>query len=277
MNIAYCFNGDWAEYIPIQIHALLTTNPWVENIILVYPFDKVSPDFAIKLDDIIENLYQPDLYKFTPNKPPCFREWAINRKIPTISTYNASTFPKCNVRGRFTQATMYRLLLPTICAGRRVLYLDADTLVVGDIKELYDYPLKQTQIIAGVKDSGIKPTHKYKLGIRDGIYINAGVILFDFSNQAFTNPEPVHKDWLKIAQTRSFSCNDQDIINMTCRHCIATVPSKFNVSSSTSLDLKDARIIHFAGPKQPWVDKLPHSEYWLEATRRYNACHKSIN
>lgn len=261
MNIAYCFNEKWAEYIPIQLHALLTTNPWVENIVLIYPFDKVSPDFAKNL-----HLLRSKISWLTQGKAD-----------PTFNHYNASTFPKCNVRGRFTQATMYRLLLPTICAGHRVLYLDADTLVVGNIKELYDYPLKQTQIIAGVKDSGIRPTHKYKLGIRDSTYINAGVILFNFSNQAFTNPEPVHKNWLKIAQTRNFSCNDQDIINMTCRHCIATVPSKFNVSSSTSLDLKDARIIHFAGPKDPWVAKLPHSEYWDEATRRYNACHRTTS
>lgn len=265
MNIAYCFNEKWAEYIPIQLHALLIHNPSVEHILLVYPFDKVSPDFAENLHKLIDILY--------PNIPGAM--YFVKPKSPVLNHYNASTFPKCNVRGRFTQATMYRLLLPTICAGHRVLYLDADTLVVGNIKELYDYPLKQTQIIAGVKDSGIKPTHKYKLGIRDSTYINAGVILFNFSNQAFTNPEPVHKNWLKIAQTRNFSCNDQDIINMTCRHCIATVPSKFNVSSSTSLDLKDARIIHFAGPKDPWVAKLPHSEYWDEATRRYHACHRT--
>jgi lipopolysaccharide biosynthesis glycosyltransferase len=198
----------------------------------------------------------------------------VKPKVPVLNHYDASNFPKCNVRGRFTQATMYRLLLPTICAGHRVLYLDADTLVIGNIKELYDYSLGESQVIAGVRDTGIRPTHKYKLGIRDSIYVNAGVILFDFKNPVFPS---LSKDWISIAQKRNLACNDQDIINMTCRHRIATVPSKFNVSSSTSLDLTDARIIHFAGPKEPWVAKLPHSEYWTEATRRYNTCHKPIN
>lgn len=250
MNIAYCFNENWAKHIPVQIHSLLTHNPSVENIILVYPFSKVPSDFALQL-----HLFRNEVYRISQGRAdPCFNH------------YDASNFPKCNVRGRFTQATMYRLHLPTICPGQRVLYLDADTLVVGNIKELYDFPLTESQVIAGVRDSGIRPTHKYKLGIRDAIYINAGVILFDFKNPALSS---LSQDWINIAQKRNFSCNDQDIINMTCRHRIATIPSKFNVSSSTSLDLKDARILHYAGPKDPWVEKLPHAEYWAEATRKW--------
>ena len=77
---------------------------------------------------------------------------------------------------RFTQATYYRILIPILTNIDRILYLDADTLVLKDLTEMYEVEFNDNYVL-GTLDyltSGID-----YLGIKSKKYINAGVLLLN--------------------------------------------------------------------------------------------------
>ena len=66
------------------------------------------------------------------------------------------------VRG-ITKATYFRLLIPWIIPDRdKVIYLDGDIVVTGDIAQLYDYPADPACLICGVRTPGFSTSDKIR-------------------------------------------------------------------------------------------------------------------
>lgn len=131
---------------------------------------------------------------------------------------------------RFTQATYYRILIPILTNIDRILYLDADTLVLKDLTEMYEVEFNDNYVL-GTLDyltSGID-----NLGIKSKKYINAGVLLL--------NLEKIRKDnkiydLLKYIRLLG---NDQTLINYVFYPKIGIMPSKYNIFNfNDELDVK---------------------------------------
>lgn len=83
-------------------------------------------------------------------------------------------------QARYTVATYYRLFLPEILAGGRVLYLDADTVVTCDIRKVLALPVGESGIAARPEPLTIDAIQPSSRGIvNPGHYFNAGVLLLD--------------------------------------------------------------------------------------------------
>lgn len=148
----------------------------------------------------------------------------------------------------------------------RVLYLDADVLVRGNLRDLWDIDL-QGKHIAAAPDVGypMGPDHKSKAP-----YFNAGVLLIDLS-QTRKSVAELHRLASKM-QHAEFK--DQDILNVHFRRNWIPLSLKWNAQGlgtyvkyhtpeRDALDfseMNDPRIVHFTGPLNPsLVDVLhPH-------------------
>lgn len=236
MNVVYCVTRDWVKHLELQIYCLLQHNRHVKNIYIIYEEggQEEIGNLKYKIDD---------LAKLTPE--PIF--------LHTQPVWK----PEYTVRGRFSQATMYRLLLPDIILQEKVLYLDADTLVVANLEEFYNQEL--SNYVVGVQDVKISNRHLRSIGYMDkSRYLNAGVLIF---NLELIRKQGLQKTWDYLARNKSYNANDQDIINITCGKCKDVVPNKYNSGLSCGFDATPS-IVHFDGPKDPWVDKHPLSSYW---------------
>jgi hypothetical protein len=74
---------------------------------------------------------------------------------------------------RYSQATYYRILSPIIFDIDRIIHIDADTLVLKDLSEMYEYDLGDNYFlgILDMKSDGVD-----FLGVKSEKYINCGVI-----------------------------------------------------------------------------------------------------
>ncbi len=209
------------------------------------------------------------------------------------------------VRDYFSTATFYRLGLDRLLPNhQRVIYLDCDTIVQGDLAELWQTDLKGC-VIGAVTDlimkhmvnqktpstqaSGAKPADVYlrdtlKMGELIDNYFQAGVLLLDLEQLRALNLE---QTMIKDLQSQSYWFLDQDILNKYFLGKVHFLDSRWNVVNSafdilSSLheswqkkleqDAQNPGIIHYAGfePK-PWNNpEAPFAyAYWFYLRRTF--------
>lgn len=186
------------------------------------------------------------------------------------------------VRG-ITKATYFRLLIPWIIPDRdKVIYLDGDIVVTGDIAKLYDYPVDDDKLICGVRTPGFSTNNKIRKEITQKEldykeYINAGILIFNSCRLREENFKPVFMSHID----KQYSFQDQDILNITCRGRIGFLPLKFNFIGHLRSEVKEELvsiglasqaqiaeaveapvIIHYAGAK-PWREFTPRWNEWV--------------
>jgi lipopolysaccharide biosynthesis glycosyltransferase len=196
--------------------------------------------------------------------------------------------------GRATEATYLRLEIARHVDADRALYLDADTLVTGDLRPLLRTPMGGRPIGA-VRDPqnpivghGIGLPGWADLGLpADREYFNSGVLLLDLAEcrrirffercAAFLTDHPRHvKFW------------DQDALNYVADDDWLRLERRWNTFPMSAIlrlpgdqyraehifpvaqliaDEPGAHILHFAGVGKPWLGRLPDGDI----NRRYAA------
>ena len=126
-----------------------------------------------------------------------------------------------------TIQTWFRTKLPELCSDLdKILYLDCDTLVPGDLSELFSIDL-DGKYLAGVKDVWNVDKYCKRLDIDSGVYINAGMILFNTeycrTNKFFNQITAYVKKNAKIIEMA-----DQDVINKVADVNKVVLHPKFN-------------------------------------------------
>jgi lipopolysaccharide biosynthesis glycosyltransferase len=148
--------------------------------------------------------------------------------------YNMSDLFMNRYNGRFSQATYYRILSPVIIDVDRIIYLDADTLILKDLSDMYNTELNNNYIL-GTLDyiaHGID-----SLGIKSEKVINGGVLLLNLDKIRKDNKI---YDLINIAYNGThLPCNDQSLLNYVFYPKIGILPYKFSIFNfEDDLDIK---------------------------------------
>ena len=169
---------------------------------------------------------------------------------------------------------MHKIYLPqTLKDVDKVIYMDGDTIVLKDLRELYDIDV--SQVYAAVAKDGIFyrfPKEMAEIGLdKRGFYFNSGVMLYNLKKQREDNIVEELETYIK---THEDFFGDQDVLNvvfgnklklMSYRYnCISTFfeeddlnfLSKYfgeNLPSQTFNIYENSTIIHYAGDK-PWQE-----------------------
>jgi len=143
----------------------------------------------------------------------------------------------------------------------KVLYLDADTLILDGIEELSSLVFEKNILLyavdekhwklSGMGDIDFAGNHLQKVGLISDRYFNSGVMLINlklwrstnFSNDLFTNLK-VHKDIIRWW--------DQDVLNISVGSQWNDLDKKFNALNLKTRLKDSAAIVHFTGASKPW-------------------------
>lgn len=158
--------------------------------------------------------------------------------------------------------TMYRLLLPEILSNvDSCLYLDSDTLIMGDIASIFETQDLADDYLAAVKDQYMIEETDYT---PDGLserrtYFNAGVLLMNLSRLRMYH---MQDEFLRFAG-KNYLQMDQDVLNVSCQGKVRFLPTKYNAFSF--LNVEHPVVLHFAGGNivRPWKYQLSwYSDEW---------------
>lgn len=183
--------------------------------------------------------------------------------------------------------TYYRFLIQqALPFYDKVLYLDSDIIIPGDIAKLYDTDLGDT-LLAAIHDidflGNLNVKHGKRMGYAKNIlkmrnpynYFQAGVLVL---NTKAMREQYTIKQWLTYASNMDYIYNDQDVLNICCEGKVTYLPWEWNVvhdcggrvgnlfvqAPNDSYDAymrsrSNPQIIHYAGYQKPWVD--PDCDY----------------
>jgi len=159
-----------------------------------------------------------------------------------------------------SRQTYYRYMIPVLFPEyEKVLYLDCDLVVKGNLKELWDIDISDSYA-AGARDTCIDPSdHKTWLGLaKNETYINAGVLLLNTKKMREDGMVEKLFENTKI-HVRVIRHQDQDVINLTLKKKVKVIDQKFNflsIQKRKKLDdpsiLDRSIIVHYVGERKPW-------------------------
>lgn len=159
-----------------------------------------------------------------------------HKKLKVINVSDQTIFRKDgpNYNSRFTYMAMMRAALFKLLKEHRVLSLDCDTIVDGDISYLWNLPLDGYYLAAGHEP------HK----TRDGfLAINCGVVMFNLKMMRDGKGDEI----IDALNTRPYAFLEQDAINEFCQGGIFDFEPEYNVHSWSVKTNKAPVIMHYAG------------------------------
>jgi lipopolysaccharide biosynthesis glycosyltransferase len=215
---------DYADGAAVMIKSFLDNNTWYSDEIIVICWGQLSAEQKRRIGSLSQKIifHEIDERAYSTAKVDGRRKWNY---VPA------------------TRFAMFKLL-----GYDRLVYLDADVVVVGDIQELFDTP-------ASFAACRLKLGMGFELRNQGGF--DAGV--FTVGSEFIS--EYVHDALVYIATGHQWSGN-QVVLNLYFADSVEYLSPIFNVTTYqlTAETFETARIIHFTGAEKPWHPTARFSE-----------------
>jgi len=184
-----------------------------------------------------------------------------NVKI-TIYYINKEVFKKFPTSVGWSYAIYYRFIMGKVLYGHvnKVLYLDADVLCIGSLKELIEINMEKYVIIGICDFLENFQTRMQELSIKNGKYFNSGVMYIDV-NRWFEEKISERAMQLLIKDPQKYKSFDQDVLNVLLDGKVYFADKKWDYMYDTMRMThqlpKHIRLIHLTGDK-PWQSWTQH-------------------
>lgn len=244
-HIAFGINNNHSKYIRVVINSIAVNNKNIDFYLHIIN-DGLSNSNKKKLNNEIYN--HPNL---------------------RIKYYNidAKIFEGLVTR-EWHVSTWYRILLPQLLDKdiKKILYLDSDTLVNGNLEELFKIDLKDYSLAAVPNVLYLKESYLKRLSMnKSENYICAGVMLI---NLEYWRQNDITEKIFSFANnySRLLVCPDQDAINVVNDGKIKLLP--FEYGYLLDFPGKQQSIIFHYGYLKPWkfTKNCPYFNIW----KKYN-------
>lgn len=177
------------------------------------------------------------------------------------------------LRDYYTGATYYRIFIASMFPEyTKALYIDCDTIVLGDVSELYHTELGDC-LIGAVADGAVAAVPEFRLytkevlGIDAKNYFNAGVILMNLLQFRKDN---FYEKFCRLLKQYKFSvAQDQDYLNVICKDRVRYIDEEWNKMPIGGETDKKPKLIHYNLTMKPWhYENILYKEYFWEYARK---------
>ena len=172
----------------------------------------------------------------------------------------------------FSVVTYYRLFIASLFPQYdKVIYLDCDLVVLGDVSELYNTDLGDN-ILGAAPEQFVQNTKEFReyaataLGVDPDGYVNAGVLVM---NLAAFRACGIEDKFVRLITEYDFDLLDPDqaYLNYLCLGKIHVLPNGWNKEPMPLPCEGKKNIVHYALYKKPWQydDVMDGAYFWAYA------------
>ena len=249
---------DYAKYAAACINSLMQhANPERDYRVIVM-YDRLSLRNRLRLRNLV-----------TKNCAIQFSKMKYNLYMQIIVRYCAKRSGSGDFFARpvyYYRAFIARMFLQY----DKGIYIDSDTILTGDIGELFDMDLGDN-VIAARPDLKVAMVPEFidyvekGLGIPHKDYVNSGVLLMDLKKLRKIHYITRMTDLIK--EDADLVAPDQDYLNTILKGKIKHLGKEWNCQPEGE-DPKGAKLLHFNLSKKPWYhDDVACGELFWEAVR----------
>lgn len=174
-----------------------------------------------------------------------------------------------HLRDYYSKETYYRIFIPNLFPQyKKVLYLDCDITVLGDVSELYNTHIHGFYV--GAAQEEVMQTYdvfgnyvEKADGINRKNYFNAGILLINC--RRWRNKFIAEKFVDLLNRYKFRVVQDEDYLNVLCKGHVRSISLGWNKTSykNDAFDDKDLRLIHWKINWRPWKYKnVLYEEYF---------------
>lgn len=170
----------------------------------------------------------------------------------------------------FGLAAYYRLFIQSLYPEYdKILYLDCDIVVLGDVSKLYHTQIGDN-LIAGVVEQFILRTPEFSKYTKEAVgvdaenYINSGIMIMNLKE--FRNYR-IEEKFVYLINKYNFDVIDPDqaYLNFLCQGRIKYLDVSWNRTPLECLVCENPNIVHYALYKKPWqYDDVYLGEYFWD-------------
>ena len=236
INIGFGINDEFCQHCACTMASILTNSDKNDDYKFFIVFDKLSEINKSKLTSLRK--IRPFDIEFLHIEPSEYQDFARFSSMP------ASSF--------------FRIKLFKLEEIDKILYIDSDTIVRKDLKEIYKINLSENYL-AGAKDILHETLKKQYNLSKNSIYINAGVLLINTKKTREVDMLQKVSEFLALFKDSQYS--DQDIINYSFQEKITEFDISYNFCFPYNCEYNkeyyysiasDPSIIHFITNNKPW-------------------------
>ena len=178
----------------------------------------------------------------------------------------------------FSIVTYYRLFIASLFPQYdKIVYLDCDLVVLGDISRLYNTELSDN-ILGVVSDQYVCNTKEFRayaekaIGVNPDTYFNAGVLVISLEQFRKNN---IESKFISLITEHDFDLLDPDqaYLNYLCFGKTHILPNGWNKAPTEITCEGDKNIVHYALYKKPWqYDDVIDGEYFWKYANKSPFC-----
>jgi len=244
-NVVYCFDANYQQHFAASLASLVSN----------YGGPPCSLHVHV-VTDVDSELLSNFLISFS-------KKTGINIELRKTDKYSERLLDGIpgkfiNTNGYLNRAAYYRILIPTLIDNSvdKVLYLDSDTIILKDIREIFDIDIGQSAASATLDVNSVSICQER--GFAE--YYNSGVMIMNL--KYWREKDIVRSCFEYISDENSdIVFADQCAINHILSGKIIPLPDRWNKVVSNSLSsqaqaeevLKSAFIVHFVTAQKPWL------------------------
>ncbi len=175
-----------------------------------------------------------------------------------VTSYLESISDKLPIRDYYSKTTYYRFFIaPMFPEYSKALYIDSDTVIQGDISELYNTDIGDSYLGACHEQAMVQVdeygTYVEKvIGISRHSFFNAGVMLINCD--MFRRHSVLEKftEYLKIYNF--VVTQDEDYLNLICKDRVFWLDQRWNTEMIGVINypIEEAKLIHYMMVSKPW-------------------------
>ncbi len=252
--IIFSTDDNYVPYLDVAISSL------IEN---------ASRDYSYKIIVLNTGLLPVNTAKLNSNECDGFdiEFFDISESIKEISAHFKNVY-------HFSLASYYRLFIASLFPQYdKVIYLDCDLVVLGDISKLYNIELGEN-ILGAASEQYVKSTPEFRryanvaLGVDPDVYVNSGVLVMNLEE---FRKNKIEGKFIELITKYDFDLLDPDqaYLNYLCKDKIYLLQSGWNNEPILTSCEGEKNIVHYALYKKPWqYDDVKDGEYFWHYAKK---------